>query len=78
MRIKEENAFIFSYIATGNYLIIQKFKVLSNNASNCIQLIDIIIIKIVRLVYIWKIGNCAKIYTCPYKYFYQIIIGKAV
>ena len=39
MRTIEENTFIFAYITTGNYLIMQKFKVVSNDASNCIQLI---------------------------------------
>jgi hypothetical protein len=39
LRTKEENTFIFAYITTGNYLIMQKFKVVSNDASNCIQLI---------------------------------------
>ena len=36
---KLENTFIYAYITTGNYLIMQKFKVISNDASNCIQLI---------------------------------------
>ena len=34
-----KNTFIYAYITTGNYLIMQKFKVVSNDASNCIQLI---------------------------------------
>ena len=34
LRTKEENTFIFAYITTGNYLIMQKFKVVSNVASN--------------------------------------------
>jgi len=38
LRTKEENTFIYSYITTDNYLIMQKFKVVSNDASNCIQL----------------------------------------
>ena len=33
------NTFIYAYITTGNYLIMQKFKVVSNDASNCIQII---------------------------------------
>ena len=39
LRTNEENTFIFAYITTGYYLIMQKFKVVSNDASNCIQLI---------------------------------------
>ena len=39
LRTNEENTFIYAYITTGNYLIMQKFKVVSNDASNCIQLI---------------------------------------
>ena len=35
----QENTFIYAYITTGNYLVMQKFKVVSNDASNCIQLI---------------------------------------
>ena len=35
----EKNTFIYAYITTGNYLIMQKFKIVSNEASNCIQLI---------------------------------------
>ena len=34
-----KNTFIFAYITTGNYLIMQKFKIISNEASNCIQII---------------------------------------
>ena len=33
------NTFVFAYITTDNYLIMQKFKVVSNDASNCIQII---------------------------------------
>ena len=36
---KQENTFIYAYITTGNYLVMQKFKVISNEAYNCIQLI---------------------------------------
>ena len=39
MRTIEENTFIFANITTGNYLIMQKFKVVSNDALNSIQLI---------------------------------------
>ena len=39
LRTNEENIFIYAYITTGNYLMMQKFKVVSNDASNCIQLI---------------------------------------
>ena len=35
----ETNTFVYAYITTENYLIMQKFKVVSNEASNCIQLI---------------------------------------
>ena len=33
------NTFVYAYITTDNYLIMQKFKVVSNDASNCIQII---------------------------------------
>ena len=33
------NTFIYAYITTDNYLMMQKFKVVSNDASNCIQII---------------------------------------
>ena len=39
LRTNEENTFIYAYITRGNYLIMQKLKVVSNNASNCIQII---------------------------------------
>ena len=39
LRTSTANTFIFAYITTGNYLIMQKFKVVSNDASNCIQII---------------------------------------
>ena len=39
---KVENTFVYANITTGNYLIIQKFKVVSNEASNCIQIIKIL------------------------------------
>ena len=35
----QANTFIYAYITTDNYLILQKFKVVSNDASNCIQII---------------------------------------
>ena len=39
IRTNVDNTFIFAYITTDNYLMMQKFKVVSNDASNCIQLI---------------------------------------
>ena len=39
LRTNVENIFIYAYITTDNYLIMQKFKVVSNDASNCIQII---------------------------------------
>ena len=33
------NVFIYAYITKDNYLMMQKFKVLTNNATNCIQII---------------------------------------
>ena len=39
LRTAEENTFIYAYITSNNYLIMQKFKVISNEASNCIHII---------------------------------------
>ena len=39
LRTKEENTFIYAYLTNNNYLIMQKFKIISNEASNCIQII---------------------------------------
>ena len=39
LKTKEENTFIYAYITENNYLIMQKFKVVSNDASNCIKII---------------------------------------
>ena len=39
LRTSTENVFIYAYITDDNYLIMQKFKIISNNANNCLQLI---------------------------------------
>ena len=39
LRTNVANTFIYAYITTDNYLMMQKFKVVSNDASNCIQII---------------------------------------
>ena len=39
LKTNEENTFIFAYVTRGNYLIMQKFKVVTNDAKDCIQLI---------------------------------------
>jgi len=43
LRTKEENVFIYAYITTGNYLAMQKFKIITNDASNCTQIIKTLI-----------------------------------
>ena len=43
LRTNEENVFIYAYITTGNHLAMQKFKLISNDASNCIQIIKTLI-----------------------------------
>ena len=43
LRTNKENVFIYAYITTGNHLAMQKFKLISNDASNCIQIIKILI-----------------------------------
>ena len=35
----EENTFIYAYITVGNHLIMTKFKIVSNDADNCMQII---------------------------------------
>ena len=39
LRTKEENTFIYAYITTGNHLIMTKFKIISSNAENCMEII---------------------------------------
>jgi hypothetical protein len=39
LRTKVENTFIYAYITSDNYLMMTKFKVVSNNANDCIQII---------------------------------------
>ena len=39
IRTNVDNTFIYAYITTDNYLIMQKFKVVSNDAKDCIQMI---------------------------------------
>ena len=36
---KQTNTFIYAYITTENFLVMQKFKVISNDAADCIQII---------------------------------------
>jgi len=43
LRTNEENVFIYTYITTGNHLAMQKFKLISNDASNCTQIIKTLI-----------------------------------
>ena len=39
LKTKEENTFIYAYITTGNHLIMSKFKIVSNDAKDCLQII---------------------------------------
>ena len=39
LKTNEENVFIYAYITLGNHLIMNKFKVISNNAENCLEII---------------------------------------
>ncbi|MBO6243886.1 MAG: hypothetical protein J6O41_04905, partial [Clostridia bacterium] len=39
LKTKEENTFIYAYITIGNRLIMSKFKIISNNANKCFQII---------------------------------------
>ena len=39
LRTNIHNTFIFAYISKENYLMLQKFKVISNDSNNCIQLL---------------------------------------
>ena len=39
LRTNINNIFIFAYISKDNYLMLQKFEVISNDANNCIKLI---------------------------------------
>ena len=39
LRTNINNIFIYAYITKDNYLMMQKFKVVSNDAKNCIQII---------------------------------------
>ena len=43
LRTNEENVFIYTYITSGNYLAMIKFKLISNDASNCIEIIKTLI-----------------------------------
>ena len=43
LRTNVENVFIYTYITSGNYLAMQKFKLISNDASNCIEIIKTLI-----------------------------------
>ena len=39
LKTNEENVFIYAYITLGNHLIMNKFKIISNNAENCLEII---------------------------------------
>ena len=39
LKTNEENTYIYAYITTGNHLIMTKFKIISNDANNCLQII---------------------------------------
>ena len=39
IRTNVDNTFIYAFITTGNYLMMIKFKVISNDANNCLQII---------------------------------------
>ena len=39
LKTNEENTFIYAYITIGNHLIMTKFKVVSNDANDCLQII---------------------------------------
>ena len=39
LKTKEENTFIYAYITTGNHLIMTKFKIVSNDAKNGLEII---------------------------------------
>ena len=43
LRTNEDNIFIYAYITTGNYLAMQKIKFISNDASNCLEIIKTLI-----------------------------------
>ena len=39
LKTAEENTFIYAYITTGNHLVMSKFKIISNDANDCLELI---------------------------------------
>ena len=43
LRTNEENVFIYAYITSGNHLAMQKIKFVTNDASNCIEIIKTLI-----------------------------------
>ena len=53
LRTNEKNTFIYAYITTANCLIMQKFKIVSNDAKTCIQIIKTFLLKKLLLFYIY-------------------------
>ena len=39
LETNEENTFIYAYVTVGNHLIMTKFKIVSNDANNCMEII---------------------------------------